>query len=160
MIGVRELSLFKKAKLNKAKTAQKVKNFFADDFDHYLNLANKHLSDISSPQLDPNGATNHDGKNHQDENIVINIDAHACVAAVDHTINSCDYNHAIILYLYFIKHNTDETIAQRLHCQLTRYYEIKTDALVEFAERMDYWRQHEHSSIEDLRVFEDVELTE
>lgn len=160
MIGVKELSLFKKAKLNKTKTAQKVNDFFTEDFNHYLNLANKHLSDISSPKLDATGVTTHDGKNHQDESLAINLDAQACVAAVDHALSSCDYKHGKILYQYFIQGLTDEKIYQQLNYQSSRYYEIKTDALVEFAERMDYWRQHEHSSIEDLRVFEDVELTE
>lgn len=54
MTGVAELSLFKKSKIEKVKTAQVVKDFFANDFNHYLNLANNHLSDMSSPILDPN----------------------------------------------------------------------------------------------------------
>lgn len=60
MIGVVELSLFKKSKIDKAKTIQNFREFFEVDFKHYLNLANKHLSDIASPSLDDNGIAVHD----------------------------------------------------------------------------------------------------
>ena len=157
MIGVVELSLFKKSKINKAKTIQNVREFFEDDFKHYLNLANKHLSDISSPTLDDNGIAVHDGLNHQDERMAVNIDAQNVVRAVDHTISSCSYPSGIILYLYFIQKISNDNIAKRLGYQNTRFHEIKNDALVEFAERFDFWRQEDSTDIEDLRSFEDSE---
>lgn len=151
------MSLFKKAKVDKAKTIQNVKDFFENDFKHYLNLANKHLSDISSPTLDANGVVVHDGLNHQDERIAVNLDAQNCVKAVDHTISSCSYPSSIILYLYFIKKVSNDNIAQRLGYQNTRFHEIKNDALVEFAERFDFWRKKDNTDIEDLRSFENTE---
>lgn len=157
MIGVVELSLFKKSKIDKAKTIQNVRDFFEDDFKHYLNLANKHLSDISSPTLDDNGIAVHDGLNHQDERMTINIDAQNVVKAVDHTISSCSYPNSIILYLYFIQKISNDNIAKRLGYQNTRFHEIKNDALVEFAERFDFWRQEDSTDIEDLRSFDDSE---
>ena len=157
MIGVVELSLFKKSKINKAKTIQNVRDFFEDDFKHYLNLANKHLSDISSPTLDDNGIAVHDGLNHQDERMTVNIDAQNVVRAVDHTISSCSYPSNIILYLYFIQKISNDNISKRLGYQNTRFHEIKNDALVEFAERFDFWRQEDNTDIEDLRSFEDSE---
>lgn len=63
MIGVVNLSLLKNSKIDKVKMAQAFKDFFVDDFSHYLNLANKHLSDVSSQTLDPNGVIVHDGRN-------------------------------------------------------------------------------------------------
>ncbi|RMC46526.1 ArpU family phage packaging/lysis transcriptional regulator [Lactobacillus sp. ESL0230] len=153
MIGVEQSVLFKKAKLDKAKTAQAVKNFFTEDFGHYLNLANKHLSDISSPTLDPNNVGGHDGRNHQDERIVVNLDAQACVRAVNHALSSCNYSSGIILYLFFIKKMPDTKIAERLGYQSARYYQLKNNACVEFAERLDYWRKKDSASIDDLRVF-------
>ena len=99
MIGVVELSLFKESKIDKVKTAQAVKDFFADDFNHYLNLGNKHLSDISSPTLVPNNVGNHDELNHQDERMTINLDAQACVLAVDHTISRCSSPKPSCIYL-------------------------------------------------------------
>lgn len=158
MIGVVELSLFKESKIDKVKTAQAVKDFFADDFNHYLNLANKHLSDISSPTLDPNNVGSHDVLNHQDERMTINLDAQACVLAVDHTISSCSSPNNTILYLSFIKKQTDISIANRLVYQSARYYQLKNEALVEFAERLDYWRQVDHASLPDLRVFKETNV--
>ncbi len=158
MIGVVQFTLFKKSKIDKTQTAEAVKNFFADDFNHYLNLANKHLSDISSPTLDPNNVGGHDGRNHQDERMVVNLDAQNCVKAVNHTISSCSYPSNTILYLYFIKKMPNDNIAKRLGYQSTRFIEIKKEALVEFAERLDYWRQIDHASINDLRVFEKQEV--
>lgn len=159
MIGVVQLALFKKSKIDQEKTAQNVKAFFTDDFKHYLNLANKHLSDISSPTLDPNNTGGHDGLNHQDERMVVNLDAQNCVKAVNHTLNSCSYPSNTILYLYFIKKMSNDSIAQRLGYQSTRFIEIKKEALVEFAERFDFWRQEDKTSMEDLRVFEREEMT-
>lgn len=159
MIGVIELSLFKESKIDKVKTAQAVKDFFADDFNHYLNLANKHLSDISSPTLDPNNVGGHDGLNHQDERMTVNLDAQSCVKAVDHTISSCSYPSNIILYLGFIKKMTNEKLCERLFCQSTRLNELKNDACVEFAERLEYWKKEDHAEIADLLVFESIETT-
>ena len=158
MIGVVQLALFKKSKIDQEKTAQNVKAFFTDDFKHYLNLANKHLSDISSPTLDPNNMGGHDGLNHQDERMVVNLDAQNCVKAVNHTLSSCSYPSNTILYLYFIKKMSNDSIAQRLGYQSTRFIEIKKEALVEFAERFDFWRQEDKTSMEDLRVFEREEM--
>lgn len=158
MIGVVQLALFKNSKIDQEKTAQNVKAFFTDDFKHYLNLANKHLSDISSPTLDPNNMGGHDGLNHQDERMVVNLDAQNCVKAVNHTLNSCSYPSNTILYLYFIKKMSNDSIAQRLGYQSTRFIEIKKEALVEFAERFDFWRQEDKTSMEDLRVFEHEEM--
>ena len=158
MIGVVQFTLFKKSKINKTKTAEAVKSFFADDFNHYLNLANKHLSDISSPTLDPNNVSGYDHRNHIDEKMVVNIDAQNCVKAVNHTISSCSYPSGTILYLYFIKKMSNDNIAKRLGYQSTRFIEMKREALVEFAERFDYWRQIDHASIDDLRVFERQEV--
>lgn len=158
MIGVVQLALFKNSKIDQEKTAQNVKAFFTDDFKHYLNLANKHLSDISSPTLDPNNTGGHDGLNHQDERMVVNLDAQNCVKAVNHTLNSCSYPSNTILYLYFIKKMSNDSIAQRLGYQSTRFIEIKKEALVEFAERFDFWRQEDKTSMEDLRVFEREEM--
>lgn len=159
MIGVVELSLFKESKIDKVKTAQAVKDFFADDFNHCLNLANKHLSDISSPTLDPNNVGSHDVLNHQDERMAINLDAQACVLAVDHTINSCSYPNNIILYLSFIKNMSNEKLCERLFCQSTKLNQLKNDACVEFAERLEYWRKKDSTTLEDLRVFENVSVT-
>ena len=49
---------------------------------------------------------------------------------------------------------TDDKIAERLTYSLARYYQLKNDALIEFAERLDYWRQIDHASLDDLRAFE------
>lgn len=158
MTGAEELSLFKKSKIDKAKTTQSVKDFFTDDFGHYLNLANKHLNDIASPTLDPSFVGGHDGRNHQDERVAINLDAQACVEAVDHTISSCSYPSSIILYLWFIQKMSNDKISKRLFCQKTKLNELKNDACVEFAERLEFWRKKDRASLNDLRVFEDNEL--
>lgn len=156
MIGV-ETTLFVKSKLNNIETVQKVKDFFDNDFDHYLNLAGEHRADISSPTMDITGIATH-GINHQDESMAINIDAANCVLAVDHTISSCSNSgekpYGTILYLFYVKNMNNYLIAERLGYQMTRYYELKNRALMEFAERMELWRKRDHSSIKSLLVYD------
>lgn len=158
MIGV-ETTLFSKTKLNKLETAQAVKAFFEKDFDHYLNLAGAHRTDISSPTMDITGIATH-GLNSQDERMAVNIDAANCVTAVDHTISSCSNSgekpYGTILYYSYIKNISNYVIAERLGYQMTRYYELKNRALVEFAERMELWRKRDHSSLKSLLVFDNT----
>lgn len=157
MIGV-ETTLFSEKKLNKLDTAQRVKDFFENDFDHYLNLAGAHRTDISSPTMDITGISAH-GINHQDASMAINIDAANCVLAVDHTISSCSNSgerpYGTILYYSYIKNLSNYVIAERLGYQMSRYYELKNRALVEFAERMELWRKRDNTSINTLCVFEE-----
>lgn len=156
MIGV-ETTLFSKTKLNKLETAQEVKAFFEKDFDHYLNLAGAHRTDISSPTMDITGIATH-GLNSQDERMAVNIDAANCVTAVDHTISSCSNSgekpYGTILYYSYIKNVSNYEIAKRLGYQMSRYYELKNQALVEFAERIELWRKRDHTSLKSLLVFD------
>lgn len=158
MIGV-ETTLFAESKLNRSDTALKVKAFFENDFDHYLNLAGAHRADISSPTMDITGIATH-GLNSQDERMAVNIDAANCVTAVDHTISSCSNSgekpYGTILYYSYIKNISNYVIAERLGYQMTRYYELKNRALVEFAERMELWRKRDHSSLKSLLVFDNA----
>lgn len=87
MIGAIKVGLFKKYKIDKVKTSQAVKKFFANDFNHFLNLANKHMSDISSPIINPNKNI----LNHQDELMVNNPNVQAYIKAVDHIVSGCSY---------------------------------------------------------------------
>lgn len=156
MIGV-ETTLFSESKLNKSDTAQKVKAFFENDFDHYLNLAGAHRTDISSPTMDITGIATH-GVNNQDERMAINIDAANCVTAVDHTISSCSNSgekpYGTILYYSYIKNYSNYVIAKRLGYQMSRYYELKNRALIEFAERMELWRKRDHTSLSSLLAYD------
>lgn len=158
MIGV-ETTLFSESKLNRSDTALNVKTFFENDFDHYLNLAGAHRADISSPTMDITGIATH-GLNSQDERMAVNIDAANCVTAVDHTISSCSNSgekpYGTILYYSYIKNISNYVIAERLGYQMTRYYELKNRALVEFAERMELWRKRDHSSLKSLLVFDNA----
>lgn len=158
MIGV-ETTLFSESKLNRSDTALKVKAFFENDLDHYLNLAGAHRADISSPTMDITGIATH-GLNSQDERMAVNIDAANCVTAVDHTISSCSNSgekpYGTILYYSYIKNISNYVIAERLGYQMTRYYELKNRALVEFAERMELWRKRDHSSLKSLLVFDNA----
>lgn len=158
MIGV-ETTLFSESKLNRSDTALNVKTFFEKDFDHYLNLAGAHRTDISSPTMDITGIASH-GLNTQDERMAVNIDAANCVTAVDHTISSCSNSgekpYGTILYYSYIKNISNYVIAERLDYQMTRYYELKNEALVEFAERMELWRKRDRTSLKSLLVFDNT----
>ena len=61
-----------------------------------------------------------------------------------------------ILYYSYIKNISNYVIAERLGYQMTRYYELKNRALVEFAERMELWRKRDHSSLKSLLVFDNT----
>lgn len=54
---------------------------------------------------------------------------------------------------------TNDQIVERLICQRTRFNELKNDAFVEFAERLDYWKKEEHAELDDLLVFKPIETT-
>lgn len=96
--------------------------------------------------------------NHQDERMAINLDSQGCVSAVDHTISICSSPSNIILFLSFIKKMTNEKLCESLFCQFTRLNELKNDACIKFAERMEYWRKAECASLEDLRVYEKAKI--
>lgn len=152
------MNLLKQVKLNKTATVKNVKSFFTNDFEHYLNLSGKHRTDLASPTFDASGVTNHSGVNHQEQNMSINIDAGNCVQAVNDAIANCtntrDMPYATIIYYYYIKRLDDYKIYERLGYQKAQYYRLKSSALLEFAERLDYWRQQDQADLPDLRVYE------
>ncbi|MGL5885827.1 MAG: hypothetical protein ACRCY2_07350, partial [Bombilactobacillus sp.] len=59
-----------------------------------------------------------------------------------------------IIYYYYIKRLDDYKIYERLGYQKAQYYRLKSSALLEFAERLDYWRQQDQADLPDLRVYE------
>lgn len=69
--------------------------------------------------------------------MAINIAAANYVLAVDHTISSCSNSgerpYGTILYYSYIKNLSNYVITKRLGYQMSRYYELKNRALVEFA---------------------------
>ena len=58
-----------------------------------------------------------------------------------------------ILYYSYIKNYSNYVIAERLGYQMSRYYELKNRALIEFAERMELWRKRDHTSLSSLLTY-------
>lgn len=155
MLGVVALD-FINFDLDETKTFEAVKDFFKEDFQKYLNYSGKHRTDLSSPILDPTGVTAH-GVNHQENRMVINADAARCVEAVNDTIIDCtntpEHPYATILFLSFIRHFTDEKASIRVSLSSTTYGRFKKSACIEFAQRIDYWKQVHGADIRELTVF-------
>lgn len=150
------LDLFDKT-LNTDLTAKNVRKFFDTKFQKYLNFSGKHRTDLSSPLLDPTGVSSH-GVNHQENKEIISTDAGNCVKAINDAIIDCSNSgskpYASILYYCYIEELFDWQISQKLGYSKTRYLKLKKEALIEFAERLEYWKKQDKATdIKRLLVF-------
>ena len=139
--------------LDEQATARNVKNFFDKDFDRLLRLADEQTSFFRSPNYDgmPKSPST---INRQEESAIKYVTsdttkAKSILKDVDIAINHCSNMNQIILFYRYIKCLSDLQVAQKIGYGATRYNELKTVALIEFAERL--YVQHNHI---DLRVIE------
>lgn len=139
------------------KTCYNVKKFFQNDFQRYLNLAGKHRTDLSSPQLDPTGVSAH-GVNHQEEKLVGNFMWQTKVTAVSLAIKNCTDTpkqpYKTILQDAYLKELPVWQITEKIGYGKTRFSQLKVKAQVEFAERLIFWKNQLEIEVPDLIVYE------
>lgn len=148
--------------IDKNKTAQNVRDFLDNEFQTYLNRSGLHRYDLSSPQIDPTGVIAHGG-NSQESKMMQIFDYQAKCVAIYEAIEDCIENknmhkwHRTILHNRYIDELEDWQIAQRLSISSSRYREIKSNALCEFADRLPVWAYRYGTQLPDLRVYNNKE---
>ncbi|RVU70028.1 MULTISPECIES: ArpU family phage packaging/lysis transcriptional regulator [Lactobacillus] len=159
MAGVVAVSLADR-EIDEYETIKNVNKLLTKDFDRYLNFSGSHRTDLSSPMLDPTGASSHGGVNHTEEQLVNGTAAANCVSAISDAINDCDKSpdnpHALFLYYRYVKKMTTTAIGNALGFQDAQYYRLRKDSMLEFAQRMEIWKKRNHATdIRELIVWKD-----
>lgn len=98
------------------------------------------LTELSSPKLYL--APSHTNRTDIQENMIIDsFEISKIVDAIHKTIFSCSNNSKIILVNYYLLNKTQEQVIMLLPYEKSQYYKsLKPIALVEFADRYDYWQ--------------------
>ena len=142
--------------IDQKKTAQKVRNFFKYNFEHYLIRAGYHRTDLSSPQLDPTGIMSHGGNSAENKMASI-FDAQDKCQAVYHAIEKCADSSKqpfrTILKSLYIEELTDWQVAAKVQYSDSRYSDLKRYALCQFADTIDTWKTIYNVKIPELKVF-------
>jgi len=139
--------------IDEYETSKRVRNFFDSDFERLLRLADEQTSFFRSPNYDgmPKSPSTING---QEETAIKYITSDTAKAKsilkdVDIAINHCKKMSQTILFYRYIKCLPDWRVAQKIQYSTTRYSELKTIALVEFAERL--YAQKNHIDLRKLK---------
>lgn len=141
--------------INEREIAQKARRFLEGDFHLMINFSGMPLANLSSPSLDPAGASGSSNVNHADKQILRNIEhmskVELCrngVKAVVEAINSCTETprqpFRTILFRSYVKNDFDLWIYQDLNISKSNYTRAKKQALLEFAQRLESYREKYH----------------
>ena len=137
-------------------TAQKVRDFFKYNFEHYLIRAGYHRTDLSSPQLDPTGIMSHSGNSAEAKMATI-FEAQDKCQAVYHAIDQCADSwrcvEETVLKSLYIDGLEDWQVALKVQYSDSRYSDLKRYALCQFADTIDTWKTVYDVSIPELRIF-------
>lgn len=137
-------------------TAEKTDDFLSNKFPHIVMRCGRSLTDLSSPQLSlaPGGSHKTDV---QESAIVNGLEMDNIVRAVHHAIYSCSEISQKILLLNYINNYSQNRIVLLLPYERSQYFHVlKPQALVDFADRYDYWQVQcgvDQEDIIDLHVY-------
>ena len=114
------------------------------------------LTELSSPKLSL--APSHTNRTDIQENMIVDsFGISKIVDSIHKTIFSCSDNSKIILVNYYLLNKTQEQVIMLLPYEKSQYYKaLKPIALVEFADRYDYWQCQcsvDPEDITDLHVY-------
>lgn len=165
MTDARQLLLDENMDIDAKATARRVRNFLDHNFDHYLSYAGLNPVDLSviddshlsSPKMDASGVSAHGGINHTESSFNRVIEAeHAC-RAIYHTIINCKNAprtpYRTILEENYLRYTPDIRIQTMLGYSPSRYDVLKRQALCEFADRWEHWKDIYHVEyLEDFHV--------
>lgn len=138
------------------KTAHNVDKFLLKKLPSLALRCGSSLTELSSPKLSL--APSHTNRTDIQENMIVDsIGISKIVDAIHKTIFSCSDNSKIILVNYYLLKKTQEQVIMLLPYEKSHYYKaLKPIALVEFADRYDYWQCQcgvDPEDITDLHVY-------
>lgn len=119
-------------------TADNARHFFKNQWKHYVSLAGISTAELQSPSLDP--APKGDAPFGATETKFLKIiKRRQPVECVLKAISHCSAVHSYILQECYLNGKDDKDISQELCYSKAQYQRIKTIALCEFAEQVDYY---------------------
>lgn len=133
--------------VNYKETAINTRNFLDHKLPRILRIANENPGCLKSPAITGMPA-NHDGGNHNEEKLVKYITAKEMLRGISKALNNCSYTSFIILEGKYIKGLQDWQITQKMGYSKARYFQLKDEALNEFADRLETQK-----SCPDLHVY-------
>ena len=121
--------------------------FLKKDFWHYLNLGGINYNQLSSPQLTFTPNT-HSYTNGTEKRLIDDMSeaerstyiATTIIIAFKDCTDIEGRRHKSILEDYYIKELTNQAVAIRNNLSYWQYKKAKRNALIEFAERFNFWR--------------------
>ncbi|WP_195923359.1 hypothetical protein [Lactobacillus crispatus] len=124
-----------------------VRQFLRKDFWHYLNLGGINYNQLSSPQLTFTPNT-HSYTNGTEKRLIDDMSeaerstyiATTIIIAFKDCTDIEGRRHKSILEDYYIKDLTNQAVAIRYNLSDWQYKKAKRNALIEFAERFNFWR--------------------
>ncbi|WP_288557762.1 ArpU family phage packaging/lysis transcriptional regulator [uncultured Lactobacillus sp.] len=145
--------------IDEKRMINKAKRFLEGDFHLMINYSGMPLVNLSSPLLDPTNVSSSGNVNRADNKFLHDMDqlnkVELCrngVRAVVETINSCTETQQqpfrTILFRRYVKKDFDLWIYQDLNISKSKYGRFKRQALLEFAQRCESYREKYHA--EDL----------
>lgn len=122
------------------KTADNVDKLLRKKLPSLVLRCGSSLTELSSPKLSL--APSHTNKTDIQENLIVDsVSIQKIVDAIHKTIFHCSNNSKIILINYYLLNRTQEQVIMLLPYEKSQYYKVlKPIALVEFADRYDYWQ--------------------
>lgn len=147
-------------------TANNVKNFLTFKFEHFQNYAGLNVSDLSvvddshlsSPKMDASGVSSHGGINHTESSFNRIMEAEQACKAIYKTIKNCRNGgrtpYQKILSEAYLQNMEDYKIQQELGYEDSQYYIKKRQALCEFADRFEKWKDwYSIPYFKDLHIY-------
>lgn len=140
--------------IDQKETASNVRGFLLNTFEKYLSYAGLNPSDLSvinashlsSPKMDASGSSSKGGSNHTEDNfnrIVLATDA---CSAVYNAIKNCQDSskkpYRTILARRYLDGEESMRIQVALGYSSTSYDRLHRRACCEFADRIEYWKDH------------------
>lgn len=124
-----------------------VRQFLRKDFWHYINLGGINYNQLSSPQLTFTPNT-HSYTNGTEKRLIDDMSeaerstyvATTIIIAFKDCTDIEGRRHKSILEDYYIKELTNQAVAIRYNLSDWQYKKAKRNALIEFAERFNFWR--------------------
>lgn len=133
-------------------TANNVRSFLLQDFQKAVAISGKQLTDIKSPTITDMPAS-HSNSNNLESNVINSVLAQTVVCTVHDTIFNCSNKSKLILIDKYINRYTRWITARDLGYSLSRFDDLHTKALNEFADRFQHYAELNHLSISDLHIY-------
>jgi ArpU family phage transcriptional regulator len=124
--------------VNKKETETNVKQFLSGDFQRLIVKAGYSKFQLKSPGFSDMPKAASIG-NPLEENLVKHVDADNTVRAAVNAINRCPERYRVILQLAYIQDLTDEMIIAQIPYERSRYYDLKTNACLWFADAFELY---------------------